>query len=82
MTKTILTCVTVVLAVLLTACSSSENNGPMSDVDGTAVVASYEGHWLVGTHNAGDGDMTVYVAVAAVAIILLAVLGFVYMRRH
>ncbi|WP_400219676.1 hypothetical protein [Methanomethylophilus alvi] len=28
------------------------------------------------------GDMTVYVAVAAVAIILLAVLGFVYMRRH
>ena len=31
----------------------------------------------------GDGgDMTVYVAVAAVAIILLAVLGFVYMRRH
>ena len=29
-----------------------------------------------------DGDMTVYVAVAAVAIILLAVLGFVYMRRH
>ena len=49
MTKTILTCLTVVLAVLLTACSSSENNGPMSDVDGTAVVASYEGHWLVGT---------------------------------
>ncbi len=60
MTKTILTCLTVVLAVLLTACSSSENNGPMSDVDGTAVVASYEGHWQVGTHNAGDGDMTVY----------------------
>lgn len=29
-----------------------------------------------------NGDMTVYVAVAAVAIILLAVLGFVYMRRH
>lgn len=29
-----------------------------------------------------DGNMTVYVAVAAVAIILLAVLGFVYMRRH
>lgn len=28
------------------------------------------------------GDMAVYVAVAAVAIILLAVLGFVYMRRH